>query len=356
MAGSVTVKDVAQAADVSVATVSRVLNNHANVKEEVRKRVLKAAETLGYTNASNQNSESRVRPLKDVAFVYSSSIDRHPVISNPFWSRILNGAEREANKFNLKLTYRSVGDLVSKPQLLINTIKEMQVDGILLVGPAEAETVRLVQSLNLPLIMIDNYLPGLGVDSVLSDNFEGARRAVQFIIEQGHTSIAFIGGPLRENSPRPINKVYTIERRASGYRTAMLDAGLKFNYQLYESAELAPESAYEATKRLLTKNVKFSALFCANDELAIGAMKALREAKLHIPDDISVMGFDDIELAEHFNPALTTVRVNKEAMGAAAVKALLSRAADPTAASVTIMLDVGLVQRDSVRTLHNTKL
>jgi LacI family transcriptional regulator len=182
---------------------------------------------------------------------------------------------------------------------------------------------------------------------VLSDNFEGARQAVEYLIEQGHTSIAFIGGPLAQNS-RPINRIYTIERRASGYRTALLDAGLAVNYDLYESAGLTPDGGYEACKRLLAKKTKFSAIFCANDETAIGAMKAVREAGLSIPQDMSVVGFDDIDMAAHYNPALTTVRINKEAMGAMAVKTLIARAADPEAIGATIMLDVDLIKRESV--------
>ncbi len=134
--------------------------------------------------------------------------------------------------------------------LLLTTLSEMKLGGILLVGPAEASTISLIKSLKLPMVLVDNYVPGLAVDAVLGDNFEGARSAVDYLISEGHTTIAFIGGTIIQG-PRPINKIYTIERRAAGYRTALLDAGLPVNYALYEAGDLTLEGGYEACKRLL---------------------------------------------------------------------------------------------------------
>ena len=351
MANLVTVKEIAQGAAVSVATVSRVLNNQANVRQEVRQRVLDTATSLGYFTLNGKTSQADARPpkpLKEIAFIYSSSVDSHTAIVNPFWLRILQGAEREANKSSIKTTYRSVNELAHLPQLLLNTIKELGIDGVLLVGPATAEVVRTIQLSGLPVVLVDNYIPQTSIDAVLSDNFEGARQAVEHLLDRGHQQIGFIGGPFLTTEPRPINKVYTIERRAAGYRTALLDAGLKVDYNLYEAANLTPDGGYQACKRLLERKAAFTALFCANDETAIGAMKALREWGLNIPGDVSIVGFDDIEMAEHYNPALTTVRVNKEGMGAAAIKTLIARANDPEAVSYTVMLEVELVSRHSV--------
>ena len=120
------------------------------------------------------------------------------------------------------------------------------------------------------------------------------------------------------------------------------------NYNLYEAGDLGPAGGYEACKRLIKRNVQFSALFCANDETAIGAMKALRDMGYRVPEDVSVVGFDDIAMVEHLTPALTTVRVNKEALGSIAVKQLVSRSTDLEAASVTILLQAQLIRRDSV--------
>jgi len=352
--GTITVKDVAREADVSVGTVSRVFNNHVNVTEDIRQRVLEAASKIGYFGPRGQDTRSREssRSLREIGFIFSSSIDSTAVTSNPFWSHILNGVESEARKSNIKVTYRTLGELVQTPQLLLTTLYEMKLGGILLVGPAEPETVRLIQSMKLPLVLIDNYVPGLSVDAVLGDNYEGARAAVDYLISEGHRRIAFIGGPASTDGPRPLNKIYTLERRAGGYRTALLDAGLPINYDLYEATNLSTDGAYTACKRMLIKGDadSFSAIFCANDEIAIGAMKALREMGRRVPEDVSLIGFDDIAMVEHLTPALTTIRINKEALGSTAVKSLLARAADFDAVNVTSMLEVELIKRDSVAT------
>src|SRR5205085_8826128 len=287
------------------------------------------------------------RALREIGFLSYFNIDIPTIAINPFWSHILSGVESEARKSNIKVTYRAIRELCQSPEMLLTTIYEMKLGGILLVGSEEPDTIRLLQSTKLPLVLIDSYVPGLSVDAVLCDNFEGARAAVDYLISEGHRQIAFIGGPTLDG-PRPINKFYTIERRAAGYRTALLDAGLPVNYTLYEAGDLGPDGGYEACKRLIERNVQFSALFCANDETAIGVMKALRHMGYRVPEDVSVVGFDDIAVVEHLTPALTTVRINKEAIGSIAVKQLISRSSDIDAASVTSVLEVELIKRDSV--------
>lgn len=350
MAGQVTLKEIAKEAQVSIGTVSRVFNNHANVTEEIRQRVFKAATQLGYFGAGGQEQRSYDgnRVVKEIGFLFGSFIQNEGVSTNPFWSHILHGVESETSKASIKVTYRSLSALQSTPDILLMTIYEMKLGGILLVGPVELETVQLLQSTGIPLVLVDNYMPQ--VNAVLGNNFEGAKAAVEYLISMGHRQIAFIGGPLLEGS-RSINKVYTIERRAEGYRMALVNAGLPLSNELCESANLSTEQGYEACKRLLARNVPFSALFCANDEMAIGAIKALREGGLRVPDDVSVVGFDDIDLVKHLDPALTTVRVEKEVLGMVAVKRLLSLMSNPDPVSVSTVLDVELVIRDSVRKL-----
>lgn len=356
MVSSVTVRDIAREADVSIGTVSRVFNNHGNVTEEIRQRVLKVAAELGYSRPVSQTAPlsdkslriARGLSLKEIGFLYCISLGTTTVTSNPFWSHILGGVENEARKRQIKVTYRAIEELAQKPSVLLSTVQDMKLDGILLVGPAEMETIQLIRSLKLPVILVDNYAPGIGVDSVLCDNFEGARAAVDYLIELGHRQIGFIGGPVLPGS-RPLNKIYTLERRAAGYRTALLDAGLPVNYSLFESASyLYVESGYEACNRLLERNPQLTAIFCANDELAIGVMKSLREAGRRIPEDVSLIGFDDITLVEHLTPALTTVRVNKEALGSIAFNSLMERASDPDRVHVSSVLEVELIKRQSV--------
>lgn len=348
MTGSITVKDVARKANVSVGTVSRVFRNHSNVANDIRVRVLQAAADLGYRRlVSQEPPRSQNRVLKEIGFLYCSTVDETAATSNPFWSHILHGVEREAQRSNIKVTYRAIGYLVSTPSALASAIQDMKLDGILLVGPAERETIEIFKQLKVPLVLVDNHVPGFSVDSVLCDNFEGAKLAVNFLIGQGHRQIAFIGGPVQEGS-RPLNKIYTLERRSAGYRTALLDAGLSVDYSLFESSRLEPASAYEACQRLLAGGHPFSAVFCANDEIALGVLKALQEAGKRVPDDVSVIGFDDIALVGHLTPPLTTMRVNKESLGAMAVKHLLMRFRDPHMTSVSSVMEVELIKRGSV--------
>lgn len=351
---SVTVKDVARRASVSVGTVSRVFHHYANVGEEIRERVLQAAEELGYKKSVDGNAGGEISPLshrqlKEIVFIYSTIIDdRSSFTSNPFWSHILLGAQREAQKSNIRVTYTTIADFLQTSSDFVSPRQEMKLDGILLVGPAERETITTLQRTQVPLVLVDNYLPGSSVDSVLCNNFEGARLATNYLIEQGHSQIAFIGGPLLA-APRPINKIYTLERRSAGYRTALLDAGLAVDYRLYETTQLYAASGAEACQRLLQRNIPFTAIFCANDEIAIGVMRALRDAGKRVPEDISVIGFDDIILVEHLTPALTTVRVPKEALGSLAVKCLQMRAVDRQMPPTSSLLEVELIVRETVR-------
>ncbi len=348
MAGSVTLKDVAQEARVSIGTVSRVFNNHTNVTEEVRLRVLKAATRLGYFGAGGQEARppDASRIVKEIGFLFCSVVTHNGIASNPFWSPILRGVEAEARKTSIKVTYRSISHVREMPETLLTTIYELKLGGILLVGPADSQVVDLLRGTGIPLVLVDNYVSGL--NAVTGNNFAGARAAVEHLILMGHRQIAFIGGPLLEENSRQVNTIYTIERRAEGYRMALLDAGLPISGQLRATGNLSTDGGYAACKQLLARGEPFSAIFGANDEMAIGAMKALREAGLRVPDDISLIGFDDIDLVEHLVPALTTVRVNKEAMGAVAVKRLLSLMTSPDPVSVSSVLEVELIIRDSV--------
>ncbi|MBO0794744.1 MAG: LacI family DNA-binding transcriptional regulator [Ktedonobacteraceae bacterium] len=351
MAGSITAKDVALRAEVSVGTVSRVFNNHSNVSEEIRQRVLKVAADLGYFRAGGRLAAARPdnRGLKEVGFLYSSSIEETPATMNPYWAPIFYGVESESRKANIKVTYRTITDILHTPHLLITTIYEMRPGGILLVGQVDADAIGAIQATGTPIVQVDNYVSDLAqpVDTILPDNFQGARIAINFLFAEGHRRIAFIGGPSAEG-PRPLYKIYSIEQRWVSYCMAYLDRGLAIPYELVENGSLSLESGYEAGKRLLERRRDFSAIFCADDLTAIGAMKALREAGLRVPEDISLIGFDGIDLGKHIIPALTTIRVNTEDLGAIALRTLAARAAHPGMPYVTTLLGAELVKRDSV--------
>jgi len=349
MAGSVTAKEVARRAAVSVGTVSRVFNNHSNVSDEIRQRVLRVAADLGYMRPGGQPVFAPGRALKEVCFLYCHKGDTLPLTLNPYWAPIFYGVEREARLANIKLSYRTLDEEGQSARQLTSFLLEMRPSGLLLVGPAELETVKAFQATDLPLVLVDHYLPDLlpPVDAVLGDNFQGARLAMDYLFSQGHRRIAFLGGAAQPG-PRPTYTMYSIQQRWASYCMALLDHGLPVDYSLVESGDLTTESSYAACQRLLARRVAFSALFCADDITAIGALKALREAGRSVPEDISLIGFDDIELSQHVTPPLTTVHLSADQLGAIALRTLMARVVNPDASCVTNLLGVTLVKRGSV--------
>ena len=352
MSDSVTAKDVAQYAKVSVGTVSRVFNNHNNVSEDIRQRVLKVAADLGYFHAGRPLASTRTgnRALKEIGFLYCSSIEETPATLDPYWAPIFHGVESASRHANIKITYRTITDIRHQPHLLIATIYEMRLGGALLVGQVEPEIVNALQATRLPMVLVDNTVASTTypIDTILPDNSQGTQLAMDYLFEMGHRHIAFIGGP-SESPTRPVyHKIHSIQQRWIGYRVALLDRDITLNYGLVESGNLTMDGGYQACKRLLERKTSFSAIFCVDDITAIGAMKALREAGLRVPEDISVIGFDGIDLGQHITPSLTTINSNTEAMGTVALKTLIARSVDPDGPAMTITLGARLVKRDSV--------
>jgi DNA-binding LacI/PurR family transcriptional regulator len=356
MGNSITVKDIAREAEVSIATVSRALNNHSSIKEELRQHVLQVAADLGYFKTTDQGHSARneKRALKVIGFILAySDLDEPPL--DTFWSHILHGAEIEARKSNIYVTY--YGMSLSQPSyLLLSKLHEMRVGGLLLVGATGLETVQSLQAAKFPLVLVDNYvhIPGQPVDAVLSDNYEGTKEAIQYLLSEGHRQIAFLGGPTTSSVQPPHTMIYTFERRRDGYRAALHEAGLPIQEELIiENCDvIKPDAVLASCKHLLDSGYPFTALCCASDPLADKALNALRKLGVRVPEDISVVGFDNNDIAPHLTPPLTTVQVHKEAMGAMAVKSLMARIADPEAIATTSILSVELIKRGSVRSLH----
>ena len=345
-ARAVTTQDVAHAASVSRVTVSRVLNNHGNVTERIRQRVLQAAADVGYLSRPPRPVPSN--PLSDIGFFFASILGEEPLGDNPFWTPVLHGVEQEASAAGIHVTYRSITPYAERTGALLELVREARLDGVLLVGPASEPVARALHGSGVPLVLVDNTVPGVAVDAVLGDCLGGGRAAVRHLVGLGHRDVAFIGGPFVESDPplrHRTNTIWSVEQRALGYLSALEEAGIEPDHRLFEGSNLTTDGGYAACQRLLAGGRPFTAIFCANDVCAIGVIRALHEAGLAVPWDVSVVGFDDIEVARHLIPPLTTVRVDKEAIGAWATRRLLARAVDPAAITSTTCLHVDLVQR-----------
>jgi LacI family transcriptional regulator, repressor for deo operon, udp, cdd, tsx, nupC, and nupG len=299
----VTMRDIADLAGVSPGTVSRALKNQSGLTEQTRQLILRCASELGY-NALNLRSNK----LKRVGFVTS----RLPNLAiNPFYAPILHGVEDACHDEEIALSYISLrpGDRVAE------IVRRHEADGLLCVGHLEPKLLERIAALGLPFVLIDHWAQGIA--SVNIDNLDGAKQAVQHLVGAGYKRIAFIGD----------SHQYPIKTRLFSFRHTLYEQGILSDPTL----EVSPETPYTragieaAVHGLLNLKPRPDAFFIPNDESAVWAIQICLEAGLRVPEDIAIVGFDDIDAASHTNPGLTTVRVDKELLGRTGLELLLSR-------------------------------
>ncbi len=310
-----TIKDVARKVGVSVATVSRVLNGSAPVREPTRSAILKAAKELHFTpNASARSLSMRRTAALGVVL---------PDLHGEFFSELLRGIDRTAQKHGRHIL---VSSSHHDSEGVIAALRAMhgRVDGLLVMAP-DIAAVELAEALplSLPTVMI-NCASEVGssdsraekVRSLSVDNFGGAVAMVRHLASVGHTRIAFIAGAAHNEDAR--------ERRR-GFISAMHELGLDTPPSYQPRGDFTEEGGWRATQSLLNESPRPTVIFAANDMMALGALRALRERGLNIPHDVAVTGFDDIPTARYVSPPLTTVRVDVEALGARAAELLIQR-------------------------------
>lgn len=343
MANSVTLQDVANLAGVSMGTASQSLNNRPNVAQETRARVLDAATTLGYP-IKPETLNSNHTPIKVIGLLTKHDLGL-PVEINPFYSHIQAGVENECSKRQISLMYANVEvDPSNRPVVWPAMFNEPHIDGLILAGTFIEETVDLFQRrVDVPIVLVDSYAPNLPFDSVVIDNTPAAMKAVEYLIEQGHTKIGLIGW--NEQSPP------SIRERKVGYCQALDKHGIR-DVIIQRSAVENREQGAEALRQLLHHRPDVTAVFTCNDLVALGVLSAARELGLRVPQDLSVMGFDNIDLAKEVTPALTTVHVYKTWLGALSVRQLIERAQAPEQPKLTIVLSTRLIVRDTVCAPH----
>jgi LacI family transcriptional regulator len=334
-----TLRDVAKLAGVSLSTVSQALNNKPSVAPETRARVLEAATTLGY-----QQQIRITTPLVtqlSVVGMLTRVMDGMPASVNPFYSYVLAGVEQECRRQNLSLMYANieVNEQTKKAISLPPMVLDKQTDGILIVGAFLPETIaEIAHYSNKPVVLVDAYAPGQSFDSIITDNFHGAYQAVSYLIGQGHTHIGLIGS-------QPYDYPSIAERRR-GYIQALSEHQLSF---YIEDSPLTFAGGVSAIKRLLQAEPRITAVFACNDTTALGVYEGVHELGLAIPQDISIVGFDDIDAAQQIRPGMTTVCVDKVLMGAIALRQLRSRSDDLHGTRLTTMINTHLMIRASVK-------
>ena len=303
-----TIHDVAKRAGVAPITVSRVINNSGYVSKETRQRVEEAIAELEYV--PNVIARSlRSKRTNTLALVLTD-------ITNPFFTVIARGVEDTASNAGMTVIYCNTDESEIEEEKYLQLLLQKQVDGILLV-PARSisRSVDLIRERGKPVVVLDRKIQGVEVDNVRGDSEGGAYQLVKLLIDQGHTHIAVLSGPM---------DVSTAKDRVTGYRRALEEAGLQENELVYFGA-FTQASGFEMTQKALSLNPRPTALFAANNFIAYGALKALRQADLDVPAAISVVAFDDLPPGLITDPFLTVAAQPAYQMGHLATEMLLNR-------------------------------
>jgi LacI family transcriptional regulator len=334
----VTITELARASGVSVGTVSRALNGYADVRPETRERIMRLARELDYTPGAA--ARSLVTQRSHVIGVVLDTGEGHPDLQHPFFHEVMVGLKNQigASGFDLLLFASEHPGNGYGPHSYLKRCLHHNVDGVVLMGvDADDPEVQRVTRSDMPTVGVDVGLTGSATTYVVSDNAAGGQRAVRHFHELGHRRIATITGLL--------DKLPGADR-LRGYRQEVQDLGLAYRDDYVAYGDFYTESGRRAMEQLLALPERPTAVFAASDMMALGAIRAAAEAGLSVPADISVVGFDDIQLADHMNPPLTTLRQDKAGLGAAAGSAI-ARLAGGEPANGPVVLPVELVERGS---------
>jgi len=302
-----TSKDVAELAGVHPSTVSRVINGDSRISEKTKERVLLVIKKLGYTpNAIARGLKTKRTYILGILV---------PDITNPFFAEIARGVEDAANKNNFNVILCNTDDKPKKERTYLEILMEKRIDGLIL-GTAHIQdkSILELEKKKFPYILISRNIERLDKNCIIIDDVAGGIMATEYLINLGHQRIAHITGPLQTRSAL---------NRLKGYKLALEKYGIEYSDELVGEGDFRIKGGYQVMKKFLKLTEPPTAIFAANDLLALGAMQAIQKKNFRIPDDFSVIGFNDIELASFVYPPLTTIRQPMMEMGALAVKMLI---------------------------------
>jgi LacI family transcriptional regulator len=326
-----TMKEVARIANVSTQTVSAVINEKPGITEETRLRVMAIVQELDYRPYRVAQS-LRTRQTKTIALLISN-------ISNPVFATIASAAEDFAYQAGYSLVVYNTHDDVEREARYLRIASESWVEGLIFVAAQDnIERINALESAGIPAVAIDRLPESYTGPFVTLDNREAGRMAAQHLLELGHKEIAHISGPLRLRLAR---------ERLEGFCNTLEEAGLSLAAVVGGDGNWECQDGYSAMQELLARDTLPTGVFCANDRIAIGAIRAIIEAGLRVPEDISVMGLDDLEVAPYQNPPLTTVRQSLATLATRAVQLLLEVMAEHEPVETQVVLAPTLVVRQS---------
>ena len=314
---AVTINDIAKEAKVSLATVSRVLNDSGYVKDETRKRVLDVIEKFNYTPSAIARSLS-----KNVTSTIGVVV---PDITNPFFGEVIKGISEVAERNNLNIILCDSNENMDKELKSIKTLREQRIRG-LIISPTSVENdvnseyLKALNNLRIPVILVDGHLKYSNFSGVFVDNIRGSYDAVEVLIKEGHKDIAIITG--RMNS-KPA------QDRLLGYEKSLMSNNININKDFIMYGDYSLESGYNLTKELLAKPNRPTAIFVCNNLMTIGCLKALRENSLSIPRDIALMAFDKIDVLDILGINLSHIEGPSTKLGEMGMKLLIDSINNP---------------------------
>lgn len=333
----VTIKEVAEKLNISMMTVSRALNNKPNVDKRTREIVVKTARKMGYIQ--NHIAKSLVQKKTNTIGIVV------PEITHSFFPDAIRGIEEVLYKNGYQIIFTHSNENAEREIRALETLASKRVDGILI---SMAQTVteysfyKQIMKMKLPLVFFDRCVFDIGASCVGIDDKESARTLTRYLIEKGYRRIAHLAGSLSVSIGRD---------RLSGYKAALKQAGLKINNKWILKAGFHEYGGYKAMKELLALAADKlpEAVVCVNDPAAFGAIKAIKEKKLKVPDDIAVVGFSDDIRSELITPALTTIHQPAYEVGKMAAKKLLAHIENKNEKVESIFLDTNLIVRNSTK-------
>lgn len=326
-----TIKDVAALAGVSFTTVSHVLNDTRPVSADARRRVLAAVEEIGYLPSAVARS-LRKSETKIIGVLV-------PTVNNPYFAELVVGVEECCRQAGYSVFLCNSDNDPKRQQQYMRTLLEKRADGLLLCSAGDAETLaRIFRQSTVPAVTVDRAVPGARSDRVGVNNQDGAYKAVRHLLDLGHRRIACISGP---------GEFEVAGARVEGWRRALLEFAQQPEEALLVESDFSSAGGHDATRQLLRARPDITAVFASNDMMALGALRAAAELGLRVPQQFSVVGFDDVELSGFVYPALTTVGCSIKELGREAARVLIDRIDNPGAPLKDVQLTPRLVVRES---------
>jgi DNA-binding LacI/PurR family transcriptional regulator len=328
-----TIYDVARLAGVSTATVSRALNGTGQIAPSTRATIEAAVEQLGYR--PNTIARSLVtKSTQTIALLL-------PDITNPFYAALVSGIQQTALAHGSTMLLCTTESDAEREEHYLRVLRSKQVDGALVDGlvlPSD-RIARFVDD-GFPIVCLDRDIDSRSIPVVQVDNRLGGRIATDHLIELGHSRIAHVTGA---------GELGISDERLAGYRDALTAAGLPLNFQLVEEGRFTDDGGHDAARNLLQRDPELTAIFAANDLSALGVLNAVAEAGKRVPDDVSVVGFDDLHLSAYTSPPLTTIRQPAVEIATLATEILIGLTRGRGVEEMRHLLEPELVVRDSTR-------